>query len=48
MDWWFWLILVVALVAVLAGSFLGVQARRRSGGVIVTRRTRSKGKGTVA
>ncbi len=35
MQWWGWLILVVAVVAVSVGVLVAVQARRRSGGVII-------------
>ena len=34
MDWWVWLIIALVAVVVLAGGFLAVQAKRRSGGVI--------------
>lgn len=35
MQWWGWLILVAAVVAVSVGVLVAVQARRRSGGVII-------------
>ncbi len=35
MQWWGWLILVFFVVALAVGAFLAVQARRRSGGVIL-------------
>ncbi|WP_200863177.1 hypothetical protein [Rhodococcus ruber] len=35
MQWWGWLILVAAVVAVSVGVLLMVQARRRTGGVII-------------
>ena len=35
MQWWSWLILVLAVVAVSVGVLLAVQAKRRSGGVII-------------
>ncbi|MDF9813723.1 hypothetical protein [Streptomyces sp. SPB162] len=50
MDWWIWIVIVVAVLAVLVGSAVGVQARRRSGGVIAVRRGaigRRAGKGRV-
>ncbi|MFG2307199.1 hypothetical protein ACGFS9_00705 [Streptomyces sp. NPDC048566] len=34
MDWWLWVVIALAVVALGAVSLLGVQARRRSGGVI--------------
>lgn len=43
MDWWVWLILVLAVLAVLLGGFLAVQAKRRSGGVIAKKRTGHRG-----
>ena len=43
MQWWGWLILVVAVVAVAVGVFLAVQSRRRSGGVIIADSDRSVG-----
>ncbi|WP_285440273.1 hypothetical protein [Streptomyces sp. ISL-112] len=42
MDWWLWLV-IAGMVA--AGVLLGVQARRRSGGMIVVRRGRVGRKG---
>ncbi|MBW1604502.1 hypothetical protein JJV70_20825 [Streptomyces sp. JJ66] len=35
-DWWVWLLVAVAVVIVLTGLTLWVQARRRGGGVIAT------------
>lgn len=35
MQWWGWLILIAAVVAVGVGVLLVVQARRRTGGVII-------------
>ncbi|WP_432044060.1 hypothetical protein [Streptomyces cadmiisoli] len=34
MDWWIWLVIVLVIVVLFAGSALRIQARRRSGGVI--------------
>ncbi|MBB6415442.1 hypothetical protein ACIBQ5_24975 [Streptomyces massasporeus] len=34
MDWWLWVVIALAVVALCAVSLLGVQARRRGGGVI--------------
>ena len=34
MEWWGWLLVVLAVLAVLALAFVAVQARRRRGGVI--------------
>ena len=36
MQWWWWLIIAVVVIAVVIGVFLAVQARRRTGGVIMT------------
>ncbi|MFI1678073.1 MULTISPECIES: hypothetical protein [unclassified Streptomyces] len=47
MVWWVWLIAVVVVVGLLGAAVLGVQARRRSGGVIVVRRGRRPGRGRV-
>jgi hypothetical protein len=44
MDWWLWLVIAGVVVAA-AGSMLGIQARRRSGGVIAVRRGRAGKKG---
>lgn len=38
MEWWIWLVIVLAVVALCAVSALAIQARRRSGGVIAGRR----------
>ncbi len=35
MEWWGWLIVVVGVIVILVGLFIGLQARRRRGGVIV-------------
>lgn len=35
MEWWGWLIVVVGVIVILLGLFIGLQARRRRGGVIV-------------
>ena len=35
MEWWGWLIVVVGVLVILLGLFVGLQARRRHGGVIV-------------
>lgn len=32
---WLWLVLIVVLVLLVAGGFLALQAKRRSGGVII-------------
>jgi hypothetical protein len=34
MDWWGWVIIAVAVIALVAVLLLAVQARRRRGGVI--------------
>ncbi|WP_327189218.1 hypothetical protein [Streptomyces xinghaiensis] len=46
MDWWLWLVIAGAVAVVVIGTMLGVQARRRSGGVIAVRRGRAGGKGS--
>ncbi|WP_338672484.1 hypothetical protein V1460_05520 [Streptomyces sp. SCSIO 30461] len=44
MEWWVWLVLALAVLALLAFSALTVQARRRRGGVIAGGKARrSKG-----
>lgn len=35
MEWWTWLVVVLGVVVLAVALFLGVQARRRRGGVIV-------------
>ena len=35
MEWWIWVIIIVAIVAAILALVLAVQARRRSGGVII-------------
>lgn len=45
MAWWVWCVAVMAVVGLLAAVVLGVQARRRRGGVIVVRRGRRSGRG---
>lgn len=47
MVWWVWLVAVVVVLGLLVGAVAGVQARRRSGGVIVVRRGRRPGRGKV-
>jgi hypothetical protein len=37
MQWWAWLVIALAVIALLVVSVLAVQARRRRGGVIVDR-----------
>ncbi len=36
MEWWGFLLIALAVLAVLVGAFLLVQARRRRGGVLTT------------
>jgi hypothetical protein len=36
-EWYFWVLLVLAILVVLAAGFLAVQARRRRGRVVVVR-----------
>ncbi|MEV6314666.1 hypothetical protein [Streptomyces sp. NPDC051776] len=38
MDWWVWIIIIAVIVGALALSTMGIQARRRSGGVIAVKR----------
>ncbi|WP_168711350.1 hypothetical protein [Streptomyces sp. RKND-216] len=45
MDWWLWVVLIAVVAAVVAGSLLWVQARRRQGGVIATGRGRGGRRG---
>ncbi|CAM5703996.1 hypothetical protein SALBM135S_07600 [Streptomyces alboniger] len=45
MAWWVWCVAVIAVVGLLTAAVLGVQARRRSGGVVVVRRGRRSGRG---
>ncbi|GAA1901617.1 hypothetical protein [Lapillicoccus jejuensis] len=35
MEWWTWLVVVLGVAVLAVALFLGVQARRRRGGVIV-------------
>jgi len=35
MPWWGWIVVAVAVIAVVLSAALWVQARRRTGGVIV-------------
>lgn len=37
-EWWQWVLVVVAVVAVLTALFAWIQARRRRGGVRTTKR----------
>ncbi|GAA2019198.1 hypothetical protein JL107_15440 [Nakamurella flavida] len=46
MDWWVWLIIVVVIVVIAVGAFIALQAKRKSGGVIINDRSRRKGKGS--
>jgi hypothetical protein len=41
MEWWAWLVALVAGVVLLAGAAAFVQARRRSGTVIAVNRERT-------
>ncbi|MGK5637506.1 hypothetical protein ACSNOK_04190 [Streptomyces sp. URMC 126] len=45
MLWWGWLIIAAVGLLVVAGALAGVQARRRSGTVIVVRRGQRAGRG---
>jgi len=38
MEWWLWLIVVLALMALGLLTFIYVQGRRRGGGVVSARR----------
>jgi uncharacterized membrane protein len=44
MQWWGWVILVLAVLVVLFVAFLTIQARRRSGGVIAGGRRGRRGR----
>ncbi|MFJ8085373.1 hypothetical protein ACIQ6Y_32905 [Streptomyces sp. NPDC096205] len=44
MEWWTWVVLLVAVAVVLAAGALVVQARRRSGTVIAVRPARRSGR----
>lgn len=43
MDWWLWIIIVLAVLVLAVAGFLGVQARRRRGGVISSRDLTGRG-----
>lgn len=45
MNWWNWLVLLIALVLLTVTAGLVVQARRRSGTVIAVRHGRRPGRG---
>lgn len=42
MVWWLWLVIAGVVVVAAAGALLGIQARRRSGGVIAVRPGRGR------
>lgn len=42
MQWWAWLIIVIVVIVVLVGAFMAIQAKRRSGGVIISDRKRGR------
>ncbi|MFI9150362.1 hypothetical protein [Streptomyces sp. NPDC053367] len=44
MEWWSWVVLLVAVAGVLTAAALVVQARRRSGTVIAVRPARRPGR----
>ncbi|GFH34575.1 hypothetical protein [Streptomyces pacificus] len=44
MDWWIWLIIALAVLAAVASSVVALQARRRSGSVIVAGRRSQAGR----
>ena len=37
-QWWVWLVIVVIIIVVVIGGVLAIQARRRTGGVIINDR----------
>lgn len=39
MQWWIWVLIIIAVAAAILALVLAVQARRRSGGVIIADRT---------
>ncbi len=46
MEWWGYLILVLVVLAVVVVSFVAVQARRKSGGVISLDSSKDEGAGS--
>ncbi len=38
MQWWVWLVIVVIIIVALISGVLAIQARRRTGGVIISDR----------
>ncbi|MET3808097.1 hypothetical protein ABIB25_005124 [Nakamurella sp. UYEF19] len=42
MQWWVWLIIIIVIILVILGAFIAIQAKRRSGGVIISDRKRGK------
>ena len=47
MDWWGWVIIALVVLALLAALVLGVQARRRRGGVIIGKPSEATGGDTT-
>ncbi len=43
MDWWLWVLIALAILAMCTVTLLRVQARRRSGGVIAGGRRHPRG-----
>ena len=41
MEWWEWIFVILAALLFLTVMFYGVQTRRRRGGVVAQRETRS-------
>lgn len=44
MQWWGWLIAVVVVLVLIVLGILWIQARRRSGGVVVSGRGKDRGR----
>ena len=42
-QWWVWLIIVVIVIVAVIGGVLAIQARRRTGGVIISDRDKGDG-----
>ncbi len=41
-QWWLWVIIVVVIIGVVIGAVLAIQARRRTGGVIISDRNKGR------
>ncbi|WP_216725858.1 hypothetical protein [Streptomyces sp. NRRL S-31] len=45
MEWWGWIVLLVAVIGLVVAATLSVQAKRRAGTVIAVRGGRRTGRG---